>query len=78
MVLRIKNFNILGVHWKIRLLGGRCSRNTNAERELPKKGGLDSLLNSRGGLGKKEGGGVFLRVGWYPNAHYTRHTQHRE
>ena len=60
MVLRIKNFNILGVHWKIRLLGGRCSRNTNAERELPKKGGLDSLLNSRGGLGKKEGG-VFLR-----------------
>ena len=77
MVLRIKNFNILGVHWKIRLLGGRCSRNTNAERELPKKGGLDSLLNSRGGLGKKEGG-VFLRGGWYPNAHYTRHTQHRE
>ena len=59
MVLRIKNFNILGVHWKIRLFGGRCSRNTNAERELPKKGGLDSLLNSRGGLGKKEGGGCF-------------------
>ena len=23
MVLRMKNFNILGVHWKIRLLGGK-------------------------------------------------------
>ena len=30
MVLRMKNFNILEVHWKIRLLGGG-SRKTNIE-----------------------------------------------
>ena len=36
--------------------------------ELPKKGGLDSLL-IQGGLGKKEGS-VFEGGGWYPNAHY--------
>ena len=28
-------------------------------KRLPKKGGLDSLLIQRGGLGKIEGGGVF-------------------
>ena len=31
MVLRMKNFDILGVHWKIRLLGGKGSRKTNIE-----------------------------------------------
>ena len=52
----MKNFNILGVHWKVWLLGG--SQKTNIEGRLPKKGGLDSLL-IQGGLGKKERGGVF-------------------
>ena len=45
MVLRMKNFNILGVHWKIRLLGGGGIHKKLIERGLPKKGGgLDSLL----------------------------------
>ena len=38
---------------------------------MPKKGGLDSLLIYKGGLGKKEGSGVFEeRLIPYPNAHY--------
>ena len=45
MVLRMKNFNILGVHWKIRLLGGGGIHKKLIEGGLPKKGGgLDSLL----------------------------------
>ena len=39
----MKNFNILGVDWKMRFLGG--SRKTNIEWGFPEKGGggLDSL-----------------------------------
>ena len=50
MVLRIKNFNILGVHWKIWLLGGGGgegeggSQKTNIEGVIAWKGRcLDSL-----------------------------------
>ena len=45
MVLRMKIFNILDVHWKIGLLAGGGSRKINIEGgELPKRGrGLDSL-----------------------------------
>ena len=47
MGLTMKNFNILGVHRKIQLLGERgSSRKTSVEEGgLPKKGGwgLDSL-----------------------------------
>ena len=32
--------------------------------------GLDNLQILEGGLGDKEGVGVFERGGWYPNAHY--------
>ena len=46
----MKNFNILGIYWKILLLG----------RGLSKKGGLDSLHIWEGGLCRKEGV-VFLR-----------------
>ena len=42
MRLRMKNFDILGIHWKIQLLG-ESSWKTNIEGGLPKKGGLDSL-----------------------------------
>ena len=31
MVLRMKNFNILGIHWKIWLLGGGGSQKNNIE-----------------------------------------------
>ena len=34
----MKNFDILGIQWKIRLLG------RGVGHELPKRGGLDSLL----------------------------------
>ena len=43
MVLRMKNFNILGVHWKNPTFSGG-SRKTNIEGGLPKKGGWDSFL----------------------------------
>ena len=56
MGLRVKNFNILGVHWK-----------TKIEGALPKKGGLGQFadLRGEGGLGKKEGV-LFLRGGLIP------------
>ena len=62
---RMQNYNILGVHWKIQVLGVG-SQKTNIEGGLPKNGGLDSLQIWDG---KKEGGGVF-KGDWYPNAHY--------
>ena len=44
MRLRIKFFDILGVHWKIRRLGGgEFMRNQYREGECLKKGGLDSM-----------------------------------
>ena len=58
MELRMKNFNVFGVHWKIRFLGGGGgSRKTNIEGGLL---GQFADLRVRGwGLGKKEGDGVF-------------------
>ena len=67
MVLSMKNFNIFGVHWKIRLLGGL--EKPIYRGECLKRGSLDSLL-IQGGLGKKEWGGGGFEGGWYPNAHY--------
>ena len=63
MVLRMKNFNIFGVHWKIRLLrvvvgrgGGGGSRKTNIEGGLPKKGErLGQFPDLSGGLARKRG-----------------------
>ena len=56
MGLRMKNFNILGVHWKIWLLRG-SSWKTNIERGLPKKRGLGQFedLRGGGGLARKRG-----------------------
>ena len=70
MGLRMKNFDILGVHWKIWLLGGWSSQKTNIEGGLPEKGGAWTVCKFKGGLGKKEGDGVFEGGGWYPDAHY--------
>ena len=52
MVLRIKNLNILGVHWKIQLIGGRGgSQKTNIEG-----GGLPDLSSYKyGAVGKLDG-----------------------
>ena len=57
MVLSMKNFSILGVHWKIWLLG-------EVHEKLIYRGdciemGPWTVCWFNGGLGKKEGGGVF-------------------
>ena len=64
MVIRMKNFNILRVYWKIRLLEeGWGSRKTNIEGAISKKGGgLGQLVDLRGGevgAWQKRGNGVF-------------------
>ena len=52
MVLGIKNFNILGVHWKIWLLVGVFSKNQyRVGADGLKRGGLDSLPIQGGGAG---------------------------
>ena len=71
----MKNFNILGVHGKIWVLGPEGFHEKPKYRGgLPKTEGLGGQfadLRVGGGLGKKEGVGVvFLRGDWYPNAHY--------
>ena len=49
----------LGVHWKIRLLGRGEFTKKQIEGGILWKGGLNSLQIRRGGVGKKDGGGVF-------------------
>ena len=58
MVLRMKKFNIFGVHWKIRLLGG-FTKNQIEGGQLPQKGDWTVCWFKRG-LGKKQVV-VFLR-----------------
>ena len=58
----MKNFNIFGVQWKIRLLGG-LTKNQYRGGGLPNKGGLAQFADLRGGLGKKDRV-VFLRRGF--------------
>ena len=70
----MKNFDILGVDWKIWLLGGEggrgggrgSSQKTYIEEGLPKKWGFDNLQiqdvgrgGRGGGIGKKKGSAVF-------------------
>ena len=57
MVLRIKDFNILGVHWKIRLLRGEgVTKNQYRRERLPKKGeGLGLFPDLGGDLARKRG-----------------------
>ena len=43
MWLRMKNFNIFGVHWKIQPFRGSWKTNIEGAGTLSKKGGLDSL-----------------------------------
>ena len=65
MVLKMKNINFWGVHWKSQLLGG--GRNIEGGDCLKRRVGLFADL--RGGLRKKIGV-MFLREGRDPNAHY--------
>ena len=62
MVLRMKNVNILGVHWKIWFSGGGgfTKNQYRGGEDCLKKGALIVCqFKEGGGLGKKEGGGVF-------------------
>ena len=53
MVLRIKNCNILGVHWKIQLFGDSSQKINIESGDSLKKGGLGQFVNLRGALAKK-------------------------
>ena len=57
MGLRTKNFNILGVRRKIRLLGG-FTKNQNRGRDCLKRG-LEQCVNLRGARQERGGGSVF-------------------
>ena len=58
MVLKMKNINILGIHWKIQLLDGG-SWKTNIEGGwLAKEGGLEQFADLRG-VWQGRGGSVF-------------------
>ena len=56
MGLRMKNFNILGIHRRIRLLGGNSGKIDIEGGDSLKRGGFDSFQ-----IFKKVGGGVFER-----------------
>ena len=60
MVLRMKNFNIFGVHWKIRLLGRGGGLEKTIYREDCLKRGLGQFFDLRGAW-QERGGGVFER-----------------
>ena len=66
MSLRMKNFNILGVHWKIQLLGGGGLEKPIYKGGLPKKGQLGQLFDLRGAWQERGGWGVFEGGGLIP------------
>ena len=61
MGLKIKNFNILGVHQKIRRLGGDLAKNRYRGEDCLNTGAW-TVCRFKGGLGKKKGV-VFLTGG---------------
>ena len=72
MVLRMKNFDILGVRWKIQLFfwgGGVGVGVTKKYREELLKRRLRQFSDLRGAWQEIEGV-RFLRGDWYPNALY--------
>ena len=82
MVLGIKNFNILGVHWKIWLLVGGFSKNQyRVGADGLKRGGLDSLPIQGGGaggvLGKKESQGCFWGGGRFDTPMHTMNSPYK-
>ena len=77
MGLRMKNFKILAVHWKIWHLGrAGGSQKTDVEGVISLKKGVVTSTVCRfrgvggvGGAWEERGDGVF-EEGWYPDAHY--------
>ena len=60
----MKNFNIGGVHGKIRVLGGRRLGGGGLQKNnilwgIALKGGLGQFADLRGGTSQERGGGVF-------------------
>ena len=68
MGLRMKNFNIFGVHWKIWFLGGGLTKNLYRMGDCLKRGAWTVCRFKRGAWQERQGG-VF-EEGWYSNAHY--------
>ena len=69
MVLRMKNSIILGVHWKIRLLGVQgFTKNKYRGEDCPKRGAW-TVCQFKRWLRKKDGV-VFLTGALIPKAHY--------
>ena len=67
----------MGVHWKIQLLG-EYSRKTNIKGALPKKGAW-TVYWFRGGLGKKEEGGLIPQYTlWWTNAFFRIDQKHEK
>ena len=70
MRLRMKNFNIMGVHWKVWLLGGGGGHRKLIYRGNCLKrmgvGGLGQFADLRGKAWQKRGGGVFEGEGDTP------------
>ena len=79
MGFRMKNFNFMGVHWKICFFGGGGVGGGGVTKnqyigENCLKWGVWTVCRFKGRLVKKEGVGVF-EGGWYPNAHYEERPQ---
>ena len=55
MGLKIKNFNIMKVHWKIRFLGGGFTKNQYIAGIAWKRGAWTVCKVKEGGLAKKRG-----------------------
>ena len=65
MGLKMKNFNIMGIHWKIQFSGeGGGSHEKPIYRGKCLKRGLGQFADLRWG------GGLAEEEGWYPNAPY--------
>ena len=65
----MKDFNSMGIHWKIWFLRG-VHEKPIYRGELPKKGAWTVYRFKGGGGVEKKWEVVFLRVGWYLNVHY--------
>ena len=66
MGLRIKNFDILGVPWKIWLLGGQFTKNQYRGRDCLKRRGAWIVSRFKGGAWEEGGGWCFWKVGLIP------------
>ena len=72
---KMKNFNILGVHGEIQVLGGGEGHEKPIYRGDCLKRGPWTVCRFKGGEAWQEGGGWCLWGvgGWYPNGHYAGH-----